>query len=282
MSACIRLPEVEAAKDGRGALDPAHLSTCAACQAEAASLLKLSLDLSSLRTALPVDRDALARAREVVLSSALVPRRAIRWQRLAVAAAVLVVSGVGAMVAFERSAPTPETRIQATDEGAARWTIDSRNDSEAITLTEGTLRLSVTRPTNGKQVVVHVPDGTIEDIGTVFHVVVANGATQEVRVDQGAVRLSLTGFGVVEVHAGEHWSRLLELAKPGSIGQQPAAEGDDSRDGEDSAYLLVIRSLREGSSEAAAEAARAYLAKYPRGFRAREVEAVLRPEAAPE
>ncbi len=300
MSACIRLSEVEAAHDGRLALDAEHLAGCAQCSAEAASLALLSSSLGALRTS-SSDAAALARAREVVLTTALVPKRTIAWPRLAVAALIAVLA-TGSLLAFKASVPAAATRIQAIDEGEARWTIDSRDDSENITLTEGTLQLSITRPTNGKQVIVHVPDGTIEDIGTVFHVMVSNGATQEVRVDQGAVRLTLKHFGLVELRAGEHWSRSEQRSSVGSSmaapptepapvvvpaadpvtpktirrtpGPAPKIEADDS-EGEDAAYLSVMRSVREGSLDETAAAAKNYLEKYPSGFRAREVQRLL-------
>lgn len=305
MSACVRLSEVEAARDGRLQLDAEHLATCAQCSAEAASLAQLSSSLGALRSS-SVDAAALARVREVVLATALVPSRTIAWPRLAVAALIAVV-GAGSLIAFKTSVPAAATRIQAIDEGEARWTIDSRDDAENITLTEGTLQLSVTRPANGKQVIVHVPDGTIEDIGTVFHVVVAKGATQEVRVDQGAVRLTLKGFGLVEIRAGEHWSRSEQRTSVGSsiaapppepispvlvpaadpvvpqkrapptmpaAAPAPKIETDDS-EGEDAAYLSVMRSVREGSADEATAAAKNYLEKYPSGFRAREVQQLL-------
>jgi hypothetical protein len=304
MNQCARVSEIEAARDGRVQLDGAHLASCAQCQAEMAALQHVSSGLRALRASTPVDRDALARARGVVMSSALVPHRSIRWRRLSVAAAVLVLGGAGALAAFKSSVPTRETRIQATDEGSAKWTIDSRDDSEAITLREGTLRLSVTRPPNGKHVIVHVPDGTIEDIGTVFHVVVSEGVTREVRVDQGAVRLTLAGFGVVELRAPERWSRsgiappvgstpAAAIATPPEPVIAPVAQTPDVKPpravkqvrplrvepqataGEDAAYLTVIRSVREGSTEQTTVAAKKYLEQYPNGFRAREVQSLL-------
>ncbi len=232
--------------------------------------------------------------------------------------------GGRALLAFKWSVPVraaAQTRIQAVDEGAARWRVDSRDDLERITLTEGTLRLSVTRPANGKQVVVQVPDGTIEDIGTVFHVVVAHGQTQEVRVDQGAVRLTLAGLGVIDVHAGERWARNEAVPAVGARGSAPEANTDDApstppgppavepepartppspstsqaptpprreprapstrddrdeSDDEDAAYLEVIRRAREGSASETSEAAHKYLEKYPQGFRAREVQSLVR------
>ena len=298
MTACARLLEVEAARDGRQMLDLDHLAACASCRDELAQLEKLSASLRALAGE-PVDRDALARARKAVLAGeSTSPTVTFQWQRLGVAAALIAgiagASVIARSVVHTQSAPpVASTRIQAVDEGAARWTIDSRDDSERITLSEGTLRLSVTRPANGKQVVVQVPDGTIEDIGTVFHVVVASGVTQEVRVDQGAVRLTLAGVGVIDVRAGERWSRSvlsapappvapLELPHPIDLLQahaplkaMPRLPVDDDSSGEDAAYLRVIRSARTGSSQEASDAAKHYLEKYPNGFRAPEVRSVI-------
>jgi hypothetical protein len=50
---------------------------------------------------------------------------------------------------------------------------------------------------------------------------------------------------------------------------------DDSR-GEDAAFLRVVALTRGGLSSSARAAAQSYLARYPRGLRAREVEALLK------
>jgi hypothetical protein len=211
MSACVRQHEVEEARDGLRALDAVHVAGCAACQAEQAALEALSGRLGALHET-PVDEAALARAREAVLAQAFAPGRTVRWERLAIAAGVVFCVAAGAALSLKLMVPPSQTRIQAIDEGSARWTLDSRDDSERIVLADGTLQLSVTRPASGKKVIVQVPDGTIEDIGTVFHVVVDHGTTKEVRVDQGAVRLTLASVGVVELRAGERWSR--DAVKP--------------------------------------------------------------------
>jgi hypothetical protein len=186
--------------------------------------------------------------------------------------------------------------VTTTDEGGARWAKRSESDVERVDLLEGTLRLTVDRPSGGKRLVVRVPDGEIEDVGTTFHVVVWQGHTQRVAVDVGRVTVRLASLPPFTLSSGQSW----ELTSPPSVvdarsaGSSPVESGSASPavakaptrrsvtrattarapatsvDEEDAAYLEATRLAREGRTAAARAAALAYLRRFPDGFRREE------------
>jgi hypothetical protein len=180
---------------------------------------------------------------------------------------------------------------------SARW---SRHDEGGLTrvrLDDGDLELHVPHGTEPHRLIVSLPDAELEDIGTAFHVSVVAGRTVSIVVSEGAVVLRRAGQPAVLLAAGERW--LAEPAHPErdkrdtvprefrdavsllTSGRNAAAaaalrgflarHGGDSR-AEDASYLLVLALQRAGDSAAMRTAARAYLQRYPRGFRRSQVE----------
>jgi TolA-binding protein len=188
--------------------------------------------------------------------------------------------------------------------------------------------------------VVAVPDGLIEDIGTRFVVDVRAGRVQRIEVSEGAVLFHRSaGLGAVSIVAPAIWSaaeapktlgsaastapHAAPAATPATsstasavpvapppvaarqVGVAPAASsvpqfGDALaliRSGqpaaaavklraflvahptapnvEDATYLLVVALTRSATRAEAKDAARAYLARFPKGFRRHEVEQIL-------
>jgi hypothetical protein len=188
----------------------------------------------------------------------------------------------------------PRTTVDAVDEGGAHWTQTSNRSVEWIDLSDGTLRLRVQKAPGSKRVVVRVPDGEIEDVGTVFHVVVSNGRTQRVGVDEGRVVIRLTHMAPITISSGTSWERPQESiatsttpsaaasAAPPSIASakrsqlapppsQPDLPEAPSAAKEDAAYLRMISLLRQGRDVEARAAARDYLKRFPNGFRREEM-----------
>jgi hypothetical protein len=226
---CSRLWQVEAARDGRLSLAAKetferHVERCADCRREVDIMNRLGRDLRALE--MPVDEIALRRLREGVLarSDAEVAGRSVPPRRTSAGRARLVVSGLAVAVLLalfvtrhvskkatdETSSVAPKTTVDAIDEGGARWTRHAEGEVERVDLEDGTLRLRVHRLPGGKRVIVRVPDGEIEDQGTVFHVVVRNGVTQRVGVDEGRVTVRLRSAATLTLSSGETWERSEE------------------------------------------------------------------------
>jgi len=251
-AACTRQWEAEAARDGRldvaSALDfRAHASRCDSCAAELDALAAMA---TRLRNAPAVSPDRLARVRQRVLVQAT--RRpaawpsgqaspSLRWPRplvLGAALAGLLVLGLWLAGTFEgggaegtvgiASQPNdtnrvgsplvrPELTFTATADGSAQWHENRADDEQRVVLLDGRLALVVQRPVGAPRLVVQVPDGEIEDIGTTFHVAVAGGRTVEVAVASGRVILRLRGEVVRELGPGEVWRRVESAQVPAGV-----------------------------------------------------------------
>jgi hypothetical protein len=200
---------------------------------------------------------------------------------------------------------TAKTSVNAVALGNARWTRSTDGQVERIELQDGTLSLRIHRAPNDKRVVLRVPDGEIEDRGTSFHVVVSQGHTMEVGVDEGSVTLRLVGAAPVSLSAGLTWERFEprpSMGRPAAI-RNPIAPSEmssiapqrarlapppalpASRDlpapppdaaAQDAAYLRAIELAREGRDRDAQAAAREYLRRFPDGFRRQEMGQIAR------
>jgi TolA-binding protein len=174
-------------------------------------------------------------------------------------------------------------------------------------LSEGTLRRDVQRKPGGRRVVVRVPDGEIEDLGTIFHVVVNRGRTERVGVDEGRVTIRLTDKTPITISSGQAWERANEeesalpvvvsgptatTSTPSAMSPRPSPSDTTRRprasapsqmepptpntDQEDAAYLHAIQLLREGRDVEASAAANDYLRRFPDGFRREEMGRIAR------
>jgi hypothetical protein len=346
---CPRLFEVEALRDGRltGAERSrfeSHLSVCGACAREAQALRALADELRSASDGSDSDELHVRRERTRLLAAfdeGLVPSvRAPRLRLwLGAAAAVLV---LGALVAaFVRwpvrpapraaLSPPPPEPITVRADSSARWSRHSEAGLERVVLDSGALSIRVDHATSQRRLLVVLPDGELEDIGTTFSVSAAAGHTTRVTVQDGSVVLRLQGSPPIALGAGDAWSpppvpavapsavaapspavSSATLALPAAPSARHAVaavtEGDPSADfraamasldsgdnataaarfaaflarhpqnarAEDAAYLRILAFERAGNSAATQRAARDYLARYPRGFRHAEAEALAR------
>ena len=237
---CARSWEIEAVRDGRLRDHDAeslarHLVTCAACQHEQRSLAELARDFERL----PAPRlDVLAgrRIRQRMLAehnawllrhertSGLPGRRV--WL-FAAALAVLLAAGVwrfagrpGAEQAL-RGAPSPSVEVTATP--GARWSRRTAPHDVRITLEAGELKLAIRRDPVRDHVLIVLPDGEIEDYGTVLSVAVRDGSTDAVRVEQGRVALRLHGHAPLTLAAGQAFGRDRSVPEtPTPIASAPA------------------------------------------------------------
>jgi ferric-dicitrate binding protein FerR (iron transport regulator) len=303
---CARRWEVEAVRDGR--LDGAalthherHLQSCADCSRERRMFEKMQR--AAVDSAPKQNELALRRLRQSLLEQAHsgdpTPRRR-PWARvLAIAATMLLVFGVVWRVAERRPDPptSPAASVQVAAVGAADWSQFSTSRGHRVVLRSGTLDVAVTRRPVDAGLVVQLPDGELEDIGTVFRVSVRDGRTEAIDVREGAVSFRRHRGAAIQIGAGERWRAEPSRAQPAPTSDLPAAmspprkpsavaasakppntASDDAAAGreEDEAYLRVLALVREGRAAEARLAARDYLKRFPSGFRRSEVERIAR------
>lgn len=206
---CARSWEVEAARDGRltgAALESQrlHQASCSSCSAEAQAMDRLQADLRSLYED---EADPLTVRR---LKARVLEHADARWSgrargrgpwALALGGAVAAGLIGGASLLW---LPLVEP-VDMHEEGAARFTATTDGNVERVELEDGRLRIAVRDPRH--RVHVAVPDGEIEDLGTVFHVTVSNGHTEQVDVEEGRVLLRLRGEPERTLVAGQRWVR---------------------------------------------------------------------------
>lgn len=231
MSPCPRVWEVEAERDGR--LDASarersqkHRKQCLSCREEHQRLEGLSALLGSAEKptldelgAKRLRRRILSDANAGVLREATSPSR-MRLGIASVAAVALMALGAR----YATRAPLPSTALSLTDEGGGRYERTLENGVDHVTLHEGSMAFRVDHEAGRSRLLVHVPDGEIEDIGTIFHVTVKDGHTARVRVDEGRVVVRTTsagGHGIV-VSAGESWEPPRASASAGAPREEPS------------------------------------------------------------
>lgn len=298
--ACTRLWEVEAARDGRLAGDAlvehlAHRACCAECGRAAASLDALRDDLLASRRPAPSEAE-LDRLRHRLLARSdaqqtTASRRRGPWVVVAVAAALVGAVGVHVV---RKPASAIATRLPFVVEPNPTARFDTRLEAgvHRITLTEGAIRVRITRQPSDPTVLVFVPDGVIEDRGTQFAVQASPVATLGIQVDDGEVVFRRKDGAVFLLGAGQRFpmpvaavitttsvAAVQPAAPPKSVASiVPVAPSPSAVElsAEDVAYLRILRLLKEGRKEESRAAARTYLASFPNGFRRAEVEALAK------
>lgn len=326
---CARTWEVEAARDGRlSARDVdslmRHLAGCQSCQRRRARLDSLAAVLRDLP---PLAEDALAarRARhrlfaeaDRVLLQPTAKHRSSRWLVAgagALAAAAVVISFLGATrftpspSAPVAAAPVTETlQIEVEAGEGAIWRKTRIGSQVRLELDSGEIRARIGERRPGQSLVIHLPDGEIEDLGTVLTVRVEQGRTRDVHVFEGRVRLRLAGRAPLELGAGHQWDAepqskpdpaqsCAPVRPPNTLGPRPFtprqgnhhAVGNVTASGqarpintapvpssqrtgqEDAAYLRVVDLVRAHRLDEARVAAKDYLLRFPEGFRREEV-----------
>lgn len=321
-AACERAWQVEAARDGRldahacAALAP-HLTACPTCRLEQHRLEQLALGLSAIGH--EVDEMALRRLRQRTLerANAVVTQSGAtrRWPRvLSWTLAACISAAAAAFVLGPALAPRQGARSSAVVVVAAhdaKWQRNIERDVERVDLSAGTLLFRVARKPTDPRLIVRVPDGVIEDLGTTFSVSVRDDKTSEIAVREGHVLFHRRGAPALHLVAGSTWTPPPEprplpataiQSPPVPSGEgtgaaapdkprpherhtppatsasrataQAATDAAASESAEDQAYLHVVALLREGRSAEARLAAFAYLKAFPSGFRRVEVNRV--------
>ncbi len=233
--ACPRSSEAEAMRDQR--MEPAerasferHLGGCSACAREVRELEALAAPLRDA-AGLGADGDQLhARRERARLLQAFEQSTAVRarprarlrlrtWP-LAAAAVVLVAAGAGGLRMFTSRAPAARIAVHA--DTATVWSGRVDGPHPRLVLQRGSLFVRV-RSSDAQAAPLRVvlPDGELEDIGTVFTVRVDDGHTTRVSVREGSVLLRVRGESTRVIGAGETWMR----EEPGAAEAARAGEG---------------------------------------------------------
>ncbi|WP_394828094.1 FecR domain-containing protein [Pendulispora albinea] len=375
-ASCPRQFEVEAVRDGRlmgpeRASFEAHRRGCPVCSREAQALDDLAGAFRASSPNAGADELRVRRERTRLLAAfdgALVapePTWRARPRRLGLAAALVLVAG---LLVFWRMrhpselrqavpAPAPDTVIHA--DSTALYSKRTEGGRDEIVLERGALWIHVSHASPERALRVLLPDGELEDTGTIFTVSVADGHTTRVAVEEGSVVLRLRGAPPAVLGAGGIWVAADARATPPPSAPAPvppsapapapssagstalatsasaaplapqvprgprvspaphvpsappsasAPRPDPSDDfrtamaafgagknreaasrfaaflekhprdprAEDAAYLRIFALQRTGDASAMKDAARAYLHRYPAGFRRAEVEELLR------
>jgi hypothetical protein len=243
---CTRSFQVEALRDGRlgGAERKSferHLAACAVCAREGEALQQLAaaaraahgdgrgddeLRVWRERTRLLAAFDqALVSSGRGGGTSAPSRRKWLGPATAVVLAAVLVLIWRG------RPAIEPARAARATVQADAAATWSRRQGGagrEEITLRRGTLRIHVDHAALERgepPLLVLLPDGDLEDVGTTFTVSADDARTTRVAVEDGRVVLRLRGRPAVDIGAGAVWSpaapRAVPVAPPATTERVP-------------------------------------------------------------
>jgi len=197
-----------------------HAAVCARCAHELRALEALG---DALRSSTPPELDELHVRRErtrllAAFDASLMPVPARKWPKVAVvfALAAALLGGVSWLVAAREHAlpaaplaATARTHVAVATvraEPSARWSRRTEPERETLTLENGTLRVRVEHDSGARRLLVVLPDGELEDIGTTFSVTASSGRTTRVVVEQGRVMLRLHGRPALRLDAGESWS----------------------------------------------------------------------------
>jgi hypothetical protein len=296
------------------------------------------------------------------------PERVSRWRPALALGLVAVALSVWGVQRWARPSAAPAPLLLQPSVGA-HYTRTNDAQYELVELASGTVTLRVASGPGRKPVMVHTPDGSIEDIGTVFSVSVVDRRTAWISVAEGRVIARIAGQPPHSVEVGQTFRPYAVAAHADSASSRatpqptaPSAEAqtaeetapsaiattaapaprasshtpsqshavssaapharsgteadsgraaaahlfaraieqverhddtqaaellkaflarypDDHR-GEDARFLHVVVLMRLGARPAAEAAARTYLARHPRGFRAPDVRALLERDAA--
>lgn len=311
-SDCPRLFEAEARRDGRltgveRTSFERHLATCPACAREVDALEALAAQLRD-RAAEPGTDELHARRERMRLLAAfersrLAPEpRYIKvrrfWPALAAAVCLVVFGAVWLRSRAQTAAPASASAVIRAH-GTAAWSRQVDEHVERVFLSEGTLHIHRAHGASAPRLLVILPDGELEDIGTTFTVSARAGRTTHVAVEEGRVVLRLRDRAPVMLARGGTFtapalapaasvqrpfaepdasaspratappvakSRALAAASS-RVGSAPAGEPDESAARE---FRAATAALDAGDNGAAAAAFARFIARYGRDARAED------------
>jgi len=215
--ACPRSFEAEAMRDGRlaGAERVSfqrHLDSCPRCSREVGTLHTLALHLNDSGSEFDADELHVRRERTRLLAAfdakLAPPERTPPARGWLVSAALAALLLLGLLLFRARSvAPRGTADAVVVDaDGNASWSRQSEGAVEKILLERGALSIRVAHTPGQRRLLVVLPDGELEDIGTTFAVSAEAGRTTRVSVDSGSVVLRIRGQAPLSLRAGDTWN----------------------------------------------------------------------------
>ncbi|MEO8903113.1 MAG: FecR domain-containing protein [Polyangiaceae bacterium] len=235
MKPCARKWQVEAARDGRLSgkdRDSAerHRDTCAECAQAARELAALSNAMVQL-PALTRDPITVRRTRQGLLSALndAVVEPKLRRGSVRVALGVASVATLLTFLWFATARQTPRpvstantaSFVEVNANPQADWTEHLDHELDRIDFAGGSASFKV-RPHPGRRVIISLPDGELEDLGTIFSVLVRDRTTKHVAVSEGRVSLRLRGKAETVVSAGSSWDAEGETPPAPALEAAPA------------------------------------------------------------
>jgi hypothetical protein len=216
---CPRLFEAEAVRDGRltgaeRASFERHATVCPGCSREGQALEALA---ESLRAGPPehaaADELRVRRERTRLLAAfdraLLAPKRSwsvghrLLWS--AAVAALVVAILVLPQVRRPAEAPAHASSAVVHADSTAVWTERTVGERENVVLEHGAIWIHVVHSSGEGRLLVVLPDGELEDIGTTFMVSADDGRTTRVAVQEGHVVLRLRGQAAIALGPGDTW-----------------------------------------------------------------------------
>ena len=310
-AACPRLFEAEALRDGRlSGVEltrfQAHLEVCAACSRETRALQALADALRAPPSSADGDELHLRRERTRLLAAfdaSLVPEQPRTGIKLWVACVAFAVLGGLAFIfaispfrATSSAAPvaTSVNPVKVRADVSAKWSRQTEAQTETIRLESGTLSIHVDHARSPeRRLLVMLPDGELEDIGTTFSVTATAAHTTEVSVQDGRVILRLHGKPALALSAGDAWTTAVTPAAsaattepspaprsakpapatasaptPSAVGSAPAASEPAPAAAAD--FRDAMSALNGGDNSRAASLFAAFLARHPRDSHAED------------
>jgi hypothetical protein len=215
---CQRKWEVEAVRDDRlrgkdrdSALR--HRAICAECSREDRKLVVLRHDMSCLPE-LARDPMTARRSRQRLIATLnrfiLEPpisessRRAAFARAIAIAAVVVGGFAIGPNGTQTGATKALGSVVEVRAEAGARWSERTSREIDQVNLSEGAAAFTV-HPHKLRSVVIQLPDGEVEDIGTVFEIRVSEQHTRRISVSRGRISVRLRGRPAFTLGAGETW-----------------------------------------------------------------------------
>jgi hypothetical protein len=235
---CPRLFEAEAMRDGRltGAERTSferHVAMCPACSREVQALETVAESLrASPQDPTAADELHTRRARTRLLAAfdraLLSPRRSwIVGHRLPWPAAVLALVVASLLLPRLRrpaEAPAHASSAVVHADSTAVWAERLVGDRENVVLERGALWIHVDHSSGDGRLLVVLPDGELEDIGTTFTVSADDGHTTRVAVREGHVVLRLTGQAAIALGPGDTWTPDPRRLASASASIEPTAD----------------------------------------------------------
>ena len=233
---CNQLWLVDATREGRvvghqAATFERHRSACAECLGRERRLDALKSTLQSLPSGVPPAlvvrrrRQDLLKVWDERLSSQRPVARRPLMQLLAGASLLVLTLAIW----FLRTPHAVASWVEVVASDGAQWSDRRSGNEEQVELRDGHFQLTIRRPSPASRVAIQLPDGVIEDLGTVLKIWIAEGHTDYVSVQRGEVKLQLHGQSSLHLRAGQHWSRVPEVAESAPVERSLAPADSGSR-----------------------------------------------------